>query len=118
MVEVVLQTRHFGIMEALSTRGRVEIRVNMDFATLLGPPSCVDSTWLTLKCGPTTPLVRLWLCSVSIFGQFTAFLDSVHWHVGKKDLGMFRVSYSVWVNGMVHCSEAETAHPSLARAAG
>ena len=69
-------------------------RLIVDYASLLGPPGFLGSTWRTLYPLPITPEdVAVWPYSVNILLDFSSFLTSLHWPQGDSDLGKFGISY-------------------------
>ena len=61
---------------------RVDDRVVVDLAELLGPPGFLDSSWVTVDSGPLTDAdVACWPYSVSMLVKFSSFLSTF---VGQK----------------------------------
>ena len=69
----------------------IDIRVNVDLASLPGPPGFLDGPWLQVH--GVGLLVLIWPYSVGILFKFTVFLGTLHWPVDTVDLGHFGVSY-------------------------
>ena len=73
---------------------KLHIRVNVDFASLLGPPGFLDSSWSQVDAGHITGAdSSAWPCSVGILVRFTSFLGTLHWPSGSVDLGHFGISF-------------------------
>ena len=80
----------FGIRSRQKTC-RTDIRVNIDLASLLGPPGFFSGLGCTFV--DLVPMLLVGLYGVGILFKFTAFLGTLHWPVGSEDLGHFGVSY-------------------------
>ena len=73
---------------------KLAIRVNVDRASLLGPPGFLNSSWSQVDAGRTTGSdIAAWPYSVSNWVRFTSFLNTLHWPSGSADLGHFGVSF-------------------------
>ena len=73
---------------------KLAIRVNVDLASLLGPPGFLKSSWVQVGSGRITGAdIAAWPYSVSIFIRFTSFLDTLHWPSGSDDFGHFGISF-------------------------
>ena len=73
---------------------RTDIRVNVDLASLPGPPAFLTGPWMQVHGVVSLLLILLLLpCSVGILCKFTAFLGSLHCPVDNMDMGHFGVSY-------------------------
>ena len=69
---------------------KLAIRVNVDLASLPGPPGFLSSSWVQVDAGHITGAgIAAWPYSVSIFIQFTSFLNTLHWPSGSVDFGHF-----------------------------
>ena len=69
---------------------KIEIRVNVDLASLPGPPGFLGGPWIQVYggsiCGADT---AAWPQSVGILFRFTSFLRTLHWPAGSDDMGHF-----------------------------
>ena len=73
---------------------KLAIRVNVDLASLPGPPGFLNSTWIQVDDGPISrDDVAAWPYSVGILIRFTSFLRHLHWPSGSVDMGHFGVSF-------------------------
>ena len=73
---------------------RLAVRVNVDLASLPGPPGFLHSAWVQVHAGHISgDDVSAWPYSVSILVRFTAFLGGLHWPSGSVDLGHDGVSF-------------------------
>ena len=73
---------------------KLAIRVNVDLASLPGPPSFWNSSWFQVDAGCTTGSdIAAWPYSVGILIRFTSFLNTLHWPSGSVDLGHFGISF-------------------------
>ena len=69
---------------------RTDISVNVDLASLHGPPGVLGGPWMQVHGGRFTSAdIAAWLFSVGILCTFTAFLGTLHWPMGSEDLGSF-----------------------------
>ena len=69
---------------------KLAIRVNVDLASLPGPPGFLNSYWVQVSAGRTTGAdIAAWPYSVSILIRFTSFLNTLHWPSGADDFGHF-----------------------------
>ena len=73
---------------------KLAIRVNVDLASLPGPPGFLNSPWVQVDAGRITGAdIAAWPKSVSVLIRFTAFLNTLHWPSGSVDLGHFGISF-------------------------
>ena len=73
---------------------KLHIRVNVDFASLPGPPGFLNCSWIQVDAGHKTGAdISVWLYSVGIQVRFTTFLGTLHWPSGSVDLGHFGISF-------------------------
>ena len=73
---------------------KLAIRVNVDLASLPGPPGFLNSSWVQVSAGRITGAdIAAWPCSVSILIRFTSFLNTLHWPSGADDFGHFGISF-------------------------
>ena len=73
---------------------KLDIRVNVDLASLPGPPGFLNVPWFQLHGGCISGAdTAAWPKSVGILCKFTAFLGSLHWPVDAVDLWHFGVSF-------------------------
>ena len=67
---------------------KLAVRVNVDLASLLGPPGFLNNNWIQVDAGPITSAdISVWPYSVGILVRFTSFLGTLHWPSGSVDLG-------------------------------
>ena len=73
---------------------KLHIRVNVDLASLPGPPGFLNSSWIQVDAGHITGAdISAWPYSVGILVRFTSFLGTLHWPSGSVDLGHFGLSF-------------------------
>ena len=73
---------------------KLAIRVNVDLASLPGPPGFLGSSWVQVSAGRITgDDIAAWPYSVSILIGFTSFLNTLHWPSGSDDFGHFGISF-------------------------
>ena len=73
---------------------KLAFRVNVDLASLPGPPGFLNSSWTQVAAGRITGAdIAAWPYSVGILIKFTSFLNTLHWPSGSDELGHFGVSY-------------------------
>ena len=73
---------------------RLAIRVNVDLASLPGPPGFLHSSWVQVSAGRINGAdIAAWPYSVSILIRFTSFLNTLHWPSGTEDFGHCGVSF-------------------------
>ena len=73
---------------------KLAIRVNVDLASLLGPPGFLNHSWIHVHAGRITgDDIAAWSYSVCFLVRFTSFLNTLHWPSGTVDLGHFGVSF-------------------------
>ena len=73
---------------------KLAIRVNVDLASLPGPPGFLNSSWIQVDAGHITGAdISAWPYSVGILVRFTSFLRTLHWPSGSVDLGHFGISF-------------------------
>ena len=59
---------------------KLAIRVNVDLASLPGPPGFLNSSWIQVDAGRNTGSdIAAWPYRVGILIRFTSFLNSLHW---------------------------------------
>ena len=68
---------------------KLHVRVNVDLASLLGPPEFLHNSWIQVDAGHITSAdISDWPYSVGILVRFTSFLGALHWPSGSVDLGV------------------------------
>ena len=67
---------------------KLAIRVNVDLASLPGPPGFWSSAGHI-----TDSHIAAWPYSVGILVKFTSFLNTLHWPSGSVDIGHFGISF-------------------------
>ena len=73
---------------------KLAFRVNVDLASLPGPPSFLNSSWVPTDAGHITGAhISVWPFCVGILVRFTSFLGTLHWPSGSVDLGHFGISF-------------------------
>ena len=73
---------------------KLAIRVNVDLASLPGPPGFLNSLWFQVVSGHISGAdIAAWPESVGILSKFTSFLNTLHWPAGSDDMGHFGVSF-------------------------
>ena len=73
---------------------KLAIRVNVDLASLPGPPGFLNNSWIQVDAGRITGVdVAAWPYSVGILVRFTSFLSTLHWPSGAVDLGQFGIPF-------------------------
>ena len=73
---------------------KLDIRVNVDLASLPGPPGFLNSDWIQVHAGPITGAdISAWPYSVGILVRFTSFLSHLRWPTGSADMGHFGISF-------------------------
>ena len=73
---------------------KLAIRVNVDLASLPGPPGFLNNDWVQVDAGHITSAdTSAWPYSVGILVWFTSFLGTLHWPSGSVDLGHFGISF-------------------------
>ena len=73
---------------------KLAIRVNVDLASLPGPPGFLHSSRIQVDSGHITSAdIAAWPNSVGILIRFTSFLSALHWPSGAWDFGHFGVSF-------------------------
>ena len=73
---------------------KLHIRVNVDLASLPGPPEFLHNSWIQVDAGHITGAdISAWPYSVGILVRFTSFLGTLHWPSGSVDLGHFGISF-------------------------
>ena len=85
---------------------KLAIRVNVDLASLPGPPDFLNNSWVQVYSGCITDAdISAWPYSVGILIRFTSFLETLHWPSGSVDFGYFGISFwelsSFLSNGLV-----------------
>ena len=70
------------------------VRVNVDLASLPGPPGFLNCSWVQVNAGHITgDDIAAWPYIVSILVRFASFLNTLHWPSGSADLGHFGISF-------------------------
>ena len=70
------------------------IRVNVDLASLPGPPGFLHSSWVQVDSGHIAGSdIAAWPYSVGILVKFTSFLATLHWPSGTEDFGHLGISF-------------------------
>ena len=73
---------------------KLALRVNVDLASLPGPPGFLNGPWIQVHGGYISGAdVAARPHSVSILIRFTSFLNTFHWPSGSFDLGHFGISF-------------------------
>ena len=92
-------TTTFGINESKPKVRKLAIRVNVDLASLPGPPCFLNYSWVEVSAGRITGAdIAAWPYSVSFFIRFTSFLNTLHWPSGSDDFGHFGISFLELLN--------------------
>ena len=72
---------------------RTDMRVNVDLASLPGPPGFLGGPWIQVDAGHISGAdVAAWPYSVGILCKFTDFLATLHWPICSEDMDHFGVS--------------------------
>ena len=72
---------------------KLAIRVNVDLASLPGPPGFLNNDWVQVHAGHIISAdISAWPYSVGILVRFTSFLGHLHWPSGPVDMGHFGIS--------------------------
>ena len=73
---------------------KLAIRINVDLASLPGPPGFLNNSWIQVDAGHITGAdIAAWPYSVSILFRFTSFLNTLHRPSGSVDFGHFGLSF-------------------------
>ena len=73
---------------------KLAVRVNVDLASLPGPPGFLSSSWIQVDAGCITGSdIAAWPYSVGILVRFTSFLNTLHWPSGSVNLGHLGISF-------------------------
>ena len=73
---------------------KLAIRVNVDLASLPGPPVLLGGPWSHVNGGHISGAdVAAWPYNVGILFRFTFFLNTLQWPPGSDDFGQFGVSF-------------------------
>ena len=73
---------------------KLHVRVNVDLASLPGPPGFLNSTWIQVDVGHiSSDDISACPYSVSILVRFTSFLGGLHWPSSSVDLGHDGISF-------------------------
>ena len=96
----------------------LHIRVNVDLASLPGPPGFLNSSWIQVDAGHITGAdISAWPYSVGILVRFTSFLGTLHWPSGSVDLGHFGISFlellilfEQWAGHLLLCEKVTRLH--------
>ena len=84
----------FGIRGASLKVRKLAIRVNVDLASLPGPPGFLNNDWVQVHAGHITSAdISAWPYSVGVLVKFTSFLGHLHWPSGSVDMGHFGISF-------------------------
>ena len=68
---------------------KLAIRVNVDLASLPGPPGFLNNSWVQVHAGHITGAdIAIWPYSVGVLVRFTSFLGALHWPSGLRRLGL------------------------------
>ena len=78
---------------------KLAIRVNVDLASLPGPPGFLGGPWIQVDAGHISGAdIAAWPHSVGFLVKFTSFLGTLHLPTGSDDLGHFGVSFlELWI---------------------
>ena len=69
---------------------KLAIRVDVDLASLPGPPGFLGGPWIQVDAGRIPGAdIAAWPYSVGILVRFTSFLSTLHWPTGSDDLRSF-----------------------------
>ena len=75
---------------------KLHIRVNVDLASLPGPPGFLNSSWVQVGAGHITGAdIAAWPYSVGILVKFTSFLSTLHWPSGFLLIWVF-LGFPFW----------------------
>ena len=84
----------YGIRGSRPKVRKLQIRVNVDLASLPGPPGFLNNSWVQVDAGHITGAdISSRPYSVGILIRFTSFLGALHWPSGSVDLGHFGISF-------------------------
>ena len=84
----------FGIRGVGLKARKLAIGVNVDLASLPGPPGFFGGPWIQVDAGRISGAdIAAWPYSVGILVRFTSFLGTLHWPTGSVDLGHFGISF-------------------------
>ena len=73
---------------------KLAIRVDVDLASLPGPPGFLSNSQIQVDAGHITgDDIAAWPYSVGILVRFTSFLRTLHWLSGSTDLGHFGICF-------------------------
>ena len=73
---------------------KLAIRVNVDLASLPGPPGFLDGPWVHFNGGHISGSdIAAWPYCVGILIRFTSFLSALHWPSCSDDFRYFGVSF-------------------------
>ena len=73
---------------------KLAIRINVDPASLPGPPGFLSGPWIQVDGGRiSVDDVAAWPYSVGILFRFASFLGTLHWPSCSDDFGHFGVSF-------------------------
>ena len=74
---------------------KLNIRVNVDLASLPCPPGFLGGPWIQLHGGSISGAdIVAWPYSVGILCKITSFLSTLHWSSGSDEMGHVGVSFS------------------------
>ena len=83
-----------GVVLPLIPWSGLDIRANVDLASLPGPPGFLSGPWFQVHGGCISGAdIAAWPYSVGIQCKFTSFLGTLHWPMGSHDMGHFGVSF-------------------------
>ena len=97
---------------------KLAIRVNVDLASLPGPPGFLGGSWIQGSSGHLSGAdIAAWPYSVGILITFTSFLNTLHWPTGSDDFGHFGVSFlellilfEQWAGHLLHSEKVTRPH--------
>ena len=73
---------------------KLAIRVNVDLASLPGPPGFLNGSWIQVAAGRITGAdIAAWPYSVSILIRFTSFVTTLYLPSGSGDFGHFGITF-------------------------
>ena len=83
-----------GSGEHPETQRKIDVRVNVDLATLPGPSGFLNGPGFQVHGGCITEAaVASWPYSINILLRFTGFLSTLHWPAHGGDMGHFGISF-------------------------
>ena len=101
----------------------LHVRVNVDLASLPGPPGFPHNSWIQVEAGDISGAdISAWPYSVGILVRFSSFLGTLHWPSGYADLGHFGVSFleililfEQWAGHRLLCEKVARPHVRAGR---